>query len=477
MRFTARRAFDSDSQISFAKLSGDRNPIHLDPIAARRTQFGAPIVHGIHSLLWALDAFPGCRTICEQSKSIHVQFPKPIYVGQDVVLEVYETGRGETRARILADSAEAVSILFSTVSLREPTAQATRTYSTPVPPPDCAHDVQFSDMAGRGGCLSLSSTIPQAKSMFPAAVGALGSERIAALAGTSCVVGMLIPGLHSLYSGLQISFSRGSFEHQEGLHFSVLSTNPRFRLIRIAAKGPGVDAILDTVSRPRPATQPNIRAVASAVPGAPFKGSRALIIGGSRGIGEVAAKLVAAGGGSVVLSYATGKDDADAVVNEISSAGFSCASIHYDIRNPPSEQLTALPWSPTHVYYFATPAIFRPKARVFDNHRLNEFEQFYIHAFFELIEACKGMTPHGLKVFYPSSTALDTRPLGMTEYTMSKAAAEVLCADMRKSFPGMQVIVHRLPRLITDQTTSVVQVETADPVSVMLPIAREMHDV
>ena len=49
------KKFTLKDQNNFAKLSGDYNPVHLDPILTRRTLFGSPIVHGVHGLLWALD--------------------------------------------------------------------------------------------------------------------------------------------------------------------------------------------------------------------------------------------------------------------------------------------------------------------------------------------------------------------------------------------------------------------------------------
>src|ERR1700722_15967829 len=49
------KTFDEQSQERFASVSGDWNPLHMDPISSRRTQFGRPLVHGVHLLLWALD--------------------------------------------------------------------------------------------------------------------------------------------------------------------------------------------------------------------------------------------------------------------------------------------------------------------------------------------------------------------------------------------------------------------------------------
>ena len=43
----AFRVVDQALQERFAEFSGDRNPMHMDLVAARRTQAGAPVVHGV----------------------------------------------------------------------------------------------------------------------------------------------------------------------------------------------------------------------------------------------------------------------------------------------------------------------------------------------------------------------------------------------------------------------------------------------
>lgn len=49
------KTFTMADQSFFARLSGDFNPIHLDPLAARRTRAGDTVVHGVHMLAWSLD--------------------------------------------------------------------------------------------------------------------------------------------------------------------------------------------------------------------------------------------------------------------------------------------------------------------------------------------------------------------------------------------------------------------------------------
>lgn len=174
-------------------------------------------------------------------------------------------------------------------------------------------------------------------------------------------------------------------------------------------------------------------------------------------------------------SYAAGSSDARRVADSIDAAGGKCSIGSYDVRRPAREQLEALQIAPTHVYYFATPPIFRRKAGLFDAQRFAEFNEFYVHGFSNLTHACALGRAGGVRLFYPSSVAVETRPATMTEYSMSKAAGEILCADLAKYLPGVQIVTYRLPRLPTDQTNSVVHAEAADPAGVLLPLLRQMH--
>src|SRR5215468_3455255 len=88
----AARAFTLDDQREFARASGDFNPLHLDAQFARRTQMGAPVVHGIHTLLWALENV--LRTDSFDVQNIRVRFHQPLFL--DETAEVRIGGRSES---------------------------------------------------------------------------------------------------------------------------------------------------------------------------------------------------------------------------------------------------------------------------------------------------------------------------------------------------------------------------------------------
>ena len=58
---------------------------------------------------------------------------------------------------------------------------------------------------------------------------------------------------------------------------------------------------------------------------------------------------------------------------------------------------------------------------------------------------------------------------------MAKAAGELLCAEINRFRPGIHVITRRLPRVLTDQTVSLIQRNSEDALAVMLPIVRMMQ--
>lgn len=73
----------------FADLTGDRNPVHLDPEYAKTTRFGKPIVHGMYlgglvsNLLGTELPGPGAVYMGQT-----LSFKLPIYVGETVKVSV-----------------------------------------------------------------------------------------------------------------------------------------------------------------------------------------------------------------------------------------------------------------------------------------------------------------------------------------------------------------------------------------------------
>ena len=85
----------------FAEVTGDDNPLHVDPEYAETTSFGRPIVHGVFLLglvskLLGRD-FPGHGSI---AVSLSARFLRPVPVGEEVTIEVKVAEKIENRKHI-----------------------------------------------------------------------------------------------------------------------------------------------------------------------------------------------------------------------------------------------------------------------------------------------------------------------------------------------------------------------------------------
>ncbi len=193
-------------------------------------------------------------------------------------------------------------------------------------------------------------------------------------------------------------------------------------------------------------------------------------------MGEVTAKLLAAGAADVKITYYQGEEDAHRIVEEIKSNGGIADSLHFDILSTTKNDLhsSMSDWLPTHLYYFATPFIFSGVKGSFSIELFNKFCDYYISGFINTWNPLKKL---GLKnVFYPSSVAIDELPVDMGEYAAVKVAGEVLCMSLENNNKDLTIYKPRLQRMSTDQTVSLFPVNNEDPVPIMLDHLRQFRD-
>lgn len=461
------RVFGHADQIRFAELSGDWNPIHIDPVHARRTLAGGVAVHGIHTLLWMLDWAAGLSDGRVPVRLL-ASFDRFLLVGETARIRIVQQGLKQITMRVEVDGTACcrLDLRFAPAS-----ASATGIHASDrrFAPGREAVDRPILAMAGLSGTVSPAGRAGDLARVFPRAAVWLGEDVLAALGATTRLVGMVCPGLHSIFKGLDVAVRP---EARPAGVIAFAAGTPRHGLLNIAVDG-NVKGTLHTLVRTPPVRQLAMRDLSSCVRADAFAGSTVLVAGASRGLGELAAKLLAAGGAKIVATWSTGEADAAGVAADIRSQGGRCRTIRYRIGEG-AASLAALGCTPTHAYYFAAPMIGKTPSGVFDTDRLRTLQDAFVDGFWEFADALRTRNP-AIRLFYPSTIYVEERPRGLVEYAMAKAAGEILCAEMNARLAPLTVVSARLPRLPTDQTAGLHAGVSGDAVAALLPLINRVQ--
>lgn len=464
------KIFTHADQEVFAALSGDWNPIHVDPVAARRTIAGEPIVHGCHTVLWALECFFAAQGASIPS-SIEAVFQRPVYLDTPVAAKlsvvegevVVAVSTGETPVARL-------KLAFDEAPLPIARRDVPNTVSTARTAPE---DRPFETLQHWSADISLGVDHSAAARRFPL-LWENAPGFVALFCSLSRVVGMECPGLRSLFSRLSARTS----ENFSGFVGKTVAATREIAPVRILLEGEGIACDVDAFYRPAPVGQPSIEEIARRASTGVFSGTTALVIGGSRGLGEATAKLIAASGGDVILTYSVGRADAERVVAEIRNVGGKANALQMDALAPRHAfaTLEGQRVRLTHLFYFATPRISGRRTANFDADLHERFSAFFVTGFVRAVEGALRLSAGHLRAFYPSSVFVDAPPQSEIEYAAAKAAGESVARSLERCDKRLTILVERLPRTATDQTATILGTRLAYAVDVMAsPVATMYH--
>jgi len=467
MKIRATRSFTLAHQMSFAQASGDWNPLHVDPVYARRLPNGRPLVHGIHTFLWALDLALKDVSGRHLLTAARVSFPSALRVDQTVDL-LATVSEGDVTIEATADSDPVLQAhLTITATNGEAPAPSYKEVARTVPD---AH--LFEELETVAGSRDLTITAEAAK-LFPKVLSCLNAEDFALLLQLSATVGMDSPGLNSIFSSFRVERKPAASEGEGPLRFSPRRIDERFGKVDLALETPHHSGQLTAFYRPERRRQAAFTTVLEQVETGEFRNQRALIVGGSRGLGEVFAKTVAAGGGDVAVTYRSGAGDALAVVAEIGGADRKAQALRFDVLEREAWPRPFSHGPPTHVYYLATPPIFVGSRTQYSRRLEQEFAEYYVEALSRAAQSYLDCSP--LCIIAPSSIAVTEVPLGMEEYANAKEAQEVWARDWMAEHRHHRVVCDRYPRLATDQTQSNALGGALDPLEFVLERVREAN--
>lgn len=445
-----------ESGNQFAEASGDFNPLHTDPVMARRYQFGSTVVHGLHGLLKALDLMIGKlnKPVC--IKKLKVQFNNPIRHGETVDAICSDINQEDVRIELHALGKRSQSINASFIECKAGSLLKVEHSNYKKHKPV---DLSFADVVNLDTCIDMTWNRELVAIQFPNLINKIPDYQIAILMGLTNIVGMHCPGLNSVFGGFAITFNQNEQPYDAKLHYKVIKHDSRFSLISIAFNHAKATGEIEALFRPMPVQQPSLSQIKTIVKPGQFEDQRALVIGGSRGLGEVTAKLIAAGGGIPVISYTKGADDAASVINDICNNGMQAKAIRYNVLAPSQEIVSCLgEQSVSHIYYFASPLIEKNDSTLWNQDLFVKFSEYYLSGLAKLLDLflkAPGYRKKGMTVFVPSTIFLEQPQAGFNEYVAVKAATEAFAAQFENKYPGWRFATPRLPRMLTDQTSGV----------------------
>ncbi len=451
----------------FAKLSGDWNPVHIDPLIGRRTLFGGTVVHGMHATLLAIDLFLADASERRSLASIQVSYTSGLSQEQKASMESLSDGETSATLRILS-SGQIIQIVKLTWSKERPLDSSQQ--SNACPPREIPDVINLEAAANLNGEVTAQVDESLASGLFPSLTKYLPLNQIAAMLAATRIVGMRCPGLHSIFSAIKLSFEAGA--NSDVVSYSIQRHSVAANFVTLALEGSGAVGEINAFFRPAPTEQPEYADLKGLIPQDKFSHRCALVIGGSRGLGEITAKLLAAGGAQVILTWHSGEQDATDIVQDIVSGGGQASAIHWDCSAPPGELPAYLAQtSPTHVYYFATPRIELNRTGTFNQELFENYIDIYVTGMERSLRAAQQLwDPSKIEcLFLPSTIFLDEPDAATAEYTKAKAMAETAARGLAaRTTPRIDVRAPRLPKVLTDQTNSLTTSEIQSGTDVLL---------
>ncbi|MFK7825812.1 MAG: MaoC/PaaZ C-terminal domain-containing protein [Oligoflexales bacterium] len=464
MEFIGQHQFSWEDQLWFANLSGDFNPLHVDQHWARRSIAGEPVLHGIHGVLVALYKVMEKVSSCT-IQSIECSFLEYITIGQ--MVDFYYVIE-ESKLRILIKTTDRTYTRISCLlGRRKKDNYNVETSIKPRrPPKKQVLDCTFDDLKKNLGIFFSGFDEIEVSKLYPGLSEKYEPELIGALINLSALVGMDCPGKNALFKGFKIRLKN---KGQSGNKSKWWVKRAAFPLLVVQIDSDVAEGTVSSFYIENCTDQIGMNELTYRVGRHEFAHQRALIIGGSRGLGELTAKIIAAGGGRPCITWCHGQLEALKVSNEIKQSGFYCKQAQLDIDNLDTCISNSGNFgNPTHIYYFASPKISaRQEYETYARYYVSSFKKVVLH-FLEISGT--------RNVFYPSTIFIGQCPKGLEAYAEAKHQGELLCENMSET-SEILAFSARLPKLRTDQNIGLIREDFPDSANTMLSHIREFNSV
>jgi len=457
------KKFQLSDQLNFAKMSGDFNPIHLDHNYARRSMSGDIVIHGINLVFWGLNIFLKLKRIKIKIKKINIIFSKFVNIDKKIKIKIF-----------LKSKKIIFKILDSDILVSEFEIQYQKSNNEKYPflnkkfikiKPNVTNLRNFKLNKKFVEYSAINKNLLRKKYLFMYKY--LNINQIIDFVTITRFVGMSVPGENSILSKIELNYIINKFNKSE---IKISSIDQRFSLINLYYKGKNLSGNIRTLMRPKKITQ-DIQNKKLKIKKKEFANQRALIIGGSQGLGEAAVKILSLGSAKILFSYFKGKQDA--VQNkEVLKKDVKIFNLNIEKKINSKTYKNIKNFKPTHLYYFATPKIFSGNGLEFNERNFVMFNKYYLTGFKKIFDLLDKKILQS--IFFPSSVAINKATGKLCEYACSKAAQEILLKYLNEKYKKIYFSYPRLPRLKTDQTLSILNHKSQLPFKKLLTLFRKL---
>lgn len=432
-----------DYSQDFVTLSGDNNPLHTDSLYSRRIMFGRPVIHGVYSLLKIFDFYSNSLPCMSSLISLEAKFLNPIFDGDSIVLKL-DCNEDDYKIQAYLEETKLIIIKLKFSSVLKQNLFFENTNKLPqIEQPKKLILENISKINGNE--INTVNT-----NLFNTIFNSLDANKAPQLYSTlltsTRVVGVKCPGADSLYSSLNLHFATTSFNNNL-FEYNVNKVYKGLSLIKIDFKSLNYVGTINAFLRKQEVQQKSLKNILQDLTKVQYPKRKALVIGGTRGLGEVCAKILGSLGYETSITYNKGIKEAKRISNEFKENNLNLTFFQYNVLDSKKDFLKDKVYD--YIFFFATPHIKTSNSQLIDNKLLDYFNNFYLNGFFSIVNSIKNKKT---RFFFPSSVFIDEFPKYLKEYAISKKISEYYSEQYNKQ-KGVKIIHYpRLKKVKTDQT-------------------------
>ena len=369
--------------MAFTTLSGDYNPIHSDFDYTYTTFFGKPIYHGMFLCLLGLERWVRHKDLSGSNRLSSLKCTFLNHVHTDQKFEIIPGDLSFILKKNNVKCVECEFVMETTVPRKVSTRKVIQTKPKNPKLDELPKKIDY----------HMHIDIEELHTVFPVLSKFIDNLQLIQLINLSRFVGMISPGLNSIFSSFHISFGSQTKDFRR-LVFTLDKVVKETREVEYAFTGYEIKGRICSFYRPEPVVSKSMKDID--IDKTQFDGEKVLVIGGSQGLGEAIAKIYCQGGAEVTITYNKSAKKAQ----EIREDSLNKIQIrHFDITKDIDLDDTY-----TSLFYMATPYITTNGG--FDTLLFQKYYAYYVEGFLKVFFCLKSVR----KVFYPSTTAVSLFP-------------------------------------------------------------------